>query len=122
MGVVMLILPQEVARRRSIGRLLAGHRRRRLRSVKPLRTDDVLVVVLLARPPHRCRRRRRRRHRGLNLQRRSRPPDLAAGHAHPRREVKLVSDAGAVQKVLSSFAPGSLINDFVRFHGAKNLS
>ena len=118
MGVVMLILPQEVARRRSIGRLLAGHRRRRLRSVKPLRTDDVLVVVLLARPPHRCRR-RRRRHRGLNLRRRSRPPDLAAGHAHPRREVKLVSDAGAVQKVLSSFAPGSLINDFVRFHGAE---
>ena len=86
--------------------------------MKPLRTDDVLVVVLLARPPHRRHRRHRRRrlHCGLNRRWHS---DLAAGHAHPRREVKLVGDAGAVEELLCGLAPGQLFGDVMRFIGSK---
>ena len=104
----MLILPQEAARRRRTDTPLPVRLRcrRRPRPVQPLRTDDVLVVVLLPRPPHR---RRRRRHRGPDLRRHRRPPDVAAGHAHPRREVKLVRDSGAVERVLRGLAPELIV-------------
>ena len=113
--MAILILPQETAWR--IGILLSRHRRRR-RPVKPLGTDDVLVVVLLARPPHRRHRRHRRRrlHCGLNRRWHS---DLAAGHADPRREVKLVRDACAVEELLRGLAPGQLFSDVIRFIGSK---
>ena len=111
----MLILPQEAARRRRTDTPLPVRLRcrRRPRPVQPLRTDDVLVLVLLARPPHR---RRRRRHRGPDRRRNRRPPDVAAGHAHPRREVKLVCNAGAVEHLLRGLAPELMFSDVAKCH------
>ena len=85
--------------------------------MKPLWTHDVLVVVLLARPPHRRHRRHGRcLHCGLNRRRHS---DLAASHAHPRREVKLVGDACAVEELLRGLAPWLSFSDVMRFIGSK---